>query len=62
MPMANSTAKNIAVLPNNDPTNTINADMPTNRANVLNLLACGCQVIAVLLAVHGHTRALADLR
>ncbi|BBZ73430.1 hypothetical protein MPRS_45230 [Mycobacterium paraseoulense] len=49
IPTANSTARNMAVLPNSDPTNTINADIPTNRAKVFNLLAWGCQVIGVLL-------------
>ena len=50
MPMANSTARNNAALPNNPPTNTISVDMPTKSANVLSRLACGCQVIEVLLA------------
>src|SRR6202041_2420221 len=49
MPTAKSTAKNSAVLPNSAPINTINVDIPTNRAKVFNLLACGCQVISVLL-------------
>ncbi|WP_264992277.1 hypothetical protein [Mycobacterium montefiorense] len=47
--MANINARNIAVLPNNEPTNTIIADMPANNRKVFSLLACGCQVIGVLL-------------
>src|SRR5436853_6374277 len=49
MPIANSTASHIAVLPNSEPTSTINTDIPTNRAKVFSLLAWGCQVIGVLL-------------
>src|ERR1700761_2017819 len=49
MPTAKSTARSRAVFPNSAPTNTINVDIPTNRAKVFSLLACGCQVISVLL-------------
>src|SRR6185437_5560111 len=47
MPTANSTASHIIVGPNSRPTNTMIADIPTNRAKVFSLLAWGCQVISV---------------
>ena len=36
-------------LPNNAPTATISAENPASSKNVLAVLACGCQVISVLL-------------
>src|ERR1700739_1132826 len=55
MPTAKSTAKSRAVLPNSAPITTINVDIPTNRAKLFNVLACGCQVISVLLRTHSRT-------
>src|SRR5262245_61372473 len=47
--MANSTAKNMMFLPNIAPTATISAENNASRTKVLAVLACGCQLISVLL-------------
>ena len=49
MPTANSTARNMMFLPNSAPTPTISPENSASNTNVLNVLACGCQLISVLL-------------